>query len=187
MFDVDHQPDKLELGLLFVQLVNDIVSTLIGVYLVIVKYHYLHIFKKSGKDKISESKKLLLQEKNLTFINKNIKLIDKQYWIFYNFNQKLCQRILHKSSFNNLTPKNKVNKLLKILHLTAKNIASQNLISIYDDNSKLVDKFITNYKKAYPQNFQHIVSLLKIKTTNLEKLSYEVKLRIIFVQLANLI
>ena len=80
MFDVDHeQPGKLELGLLFVQLGNDIVSTLLGVYLVIVKYHYLHIFKKSGKNKISEKQKLLLQKKSLTFTNNNIKLIDKQY------------------------------------------------------------------------------------------------------------
>ncbi len=182
----DNPPDTLELSLLGGQLASDIIALLIAVYLVIIKYYFLNIFKKIRKSKISENKKMLIQQKNSSFIKKNIYLIENQYNNFYKLNPKLCTKIVGKS-FKDLIPKDKINMLLKILKIISRNLDDKHLINVYGLNNKLMNKFIINYKEMYPNIYKQIISTLKIKTLNLQDLSYEIKLRIVFIQLSNLI
>lgn len=185
-YSKNNPPDTLELSLLGGQLASDIIALGIATYLIVIKYHYLNIFKRIGKSTLSEKKKLLVQQKNLTFINKNINLIQIQYDNFYQLYPKLCTKIVGKS-YENLKPKEKINKLIKILKFISHNHDNQHLINICHENNKLTNKFITNYKKIYPKNYKEIISKLKIKDLNLSDLSYEVKLRILFIQLESLI
>ena len=182
----NNPPDTLELSLLGGQLASDIIALGIATYLIIIKYHYLNIFKKPGKFKSLKNEKLLIQQKNLTFIDKNINLIEMQYGSFYRLYPKLCTKIVGKS-FKDLNHDEKINKLLKILRHISRKHNDQKLISIYRENNELTNKFIANYKKIYPKNYNEIISMLKINDINLNDLSYEVKLRILFIQLKSLI
>ena len=84
-------------------------------------------------------------------------------------------------------PKDKINMLLKILKIISRNLDDKHLINVYSFNNKLINKFIINYKEMYPNIYKQIISTLKIKTLNLQDLSYEIKLRIVFIQFSNLI
>lgn len=178
-YSKNNLPDTLELSLLGGQLASDIIALGIATYLIIIKYHYLNIFKRTGKSNIDKTKKL-------TFINKNINLIEMQYANFHQLYPKLCTKIVGKS-YKILRPNEKINKLLKILKFISRNHDDQHLINIYHKNNELTNKFITNYKKTCPKNYKEIISMLKNKDLNLNDLSYEVKLRILFIEFKNLI
>ncbi len=179
-------PTTSEILLLSIQLVCDILTSLLGVYLIIVKYYYLHVLKKIGEAKIKHEEKNK-HEKNLSFIKKNIYLINQQYTFFYYYNQQLCKRIIGKKSFTSLSLKVKINKLIKISKKINKNFDYKRSLNFYAKNNKLINQFIVNYKKTFPEKCNIIVANMKIKDLNLTSLSYENKLKIAFIQVSNLI
>ncbi len=181
-YEIDHAepPKGLELILLYIQLSSDIITSLLGIYLVIVKYYYLHILKKTGKNQLIENE-ILQKKKDLQFVKNNIYLIDQQY-------TNICKHIHQfiKKSCSKSNQKDTIIKLLKISKKVFKNINNKVVLKIYETNNKLLNKFIDNYKKVYLKKYKQITSTIKIKNTNLTNLSYQIKLRIAFVIITNL-
>lgn len=185
-YDNPQPPTRPEIILLSIQLVCDILTSLLGVYLIIIKYYYLNVLKKIGKEKLMCEEKIQ-HERNLSFTKKNIYLINQQYIFFYHYNQQLCKRIIGRKSFASLSLKAKINKLIKISKKINKDFGWKQSSGFYTKNNKSINQFIINYKKAFPKKHNNIITNMKITNSNLNSLSYENKLKIAFIQASNLI
>ena len=182
-------PVGLELILLYIQLSSDIITSLLGIYLVIIKYYYLHILKKTSKNQLLQNK-ILQKKKDLQFVENNIYLIDQQYVNICRHIHQFIKKINSKPLKNHLVwitnQKDTIVKLLKLSKKVFKNIDNKLVLQVYESNNKLINEFIANYKKVYAKEYGQIMTTIKIKDKNLTNLSYQVKLRIAFVIITNL-
>ena len=185
-------------AILYIQLASDVLSTSIGIYLIIIKLFYLHKIKinKELQRKYSILEKI---KENVNFLEKNVHYFDEQLKILYAFNKALCEKYIkvpkkiklpkYKYFIKDLNQDKKVNVLIKLSKKFFKNMNKSKIVNLYENVDKLNDLFIIKYEKNYKTNFQKLVGTINNKQKDnfdLSKLSYTKKLRISFVIVYNL-
>ena len=184
--------------ILYIQLGSDIISTSIGIYLIILKSYYVHKIK-TNKELQAKHSNIEQIRANINFLEKNIHYIDDQFTVFYQYDKNLCEKYIKvpkKSKLNKynyfikeLSQDKKATILSKIANKIFKNLNETKIVDLYEKVDKINDSFINQYKKDYNCQYNNLIENINHKQKNnfdLSKLSYEKKLRISFVIVYNL-